>query len=71
MDLQFSELYISGVKFAYVSVDYSVCSACCVFDGVGEGMRLLSACVWWLFVTEGDSVVVSLAIFFIFSSPYV
>ena len=22
-------LYISGVKFAYVSVDYSVCSACC------------------------------------------
>ena len=25
-----------GVKFVYVSVDYSVCFACCVFDDVGE-----------------------------------
>ena len=33
--LEFRELYMSGVKFAYVSVEYSVCFACCVFDGVG------------------------------------
>ena len=62
LDLPFSELYICGVKFAYVSVDYSVCSACCVFDGVSE---LFVECVWYLFVcggcfvAEGDSLVVS------------
>ena len=58
------------VKFAYVSVYYSVCSASCVFDCVGE---LFVECVCYLlacggcFVVEGDSVVVSLAIFFIIS----
>ena len=68
MDFRFSELYISSVKFAYVSVDYSVCSACCVFDGVGE---LFVECVRYLlvcggcFLAEGDSVVVSLGRFFV------
>ena len=58
----FSELY-RRVKFAYVSVDYSVCSAYCVFDGVGE---LFVECVCYMlvcggcFVAEEDSVVVSL-----------
>ena len=58
-----------GVKFAYVSVDYSVCSACCMFDGVCE---LFVECVCYLFVcggcfvAEGDSVVVSLGRFFYF-----
>ena len=60
LDLLFSEFYVCGVKFAYVSVDYSVCSACCVFDGVGE---LFVECVCCLlvcggcFVAEGDGVV--------------
>ena len=68
MDLRFSELYMNGVKFAYVSVDFSVCFACCVFDGVGE---LFVECICYLLVcggcsvTEGDSVVVSLGRFFI------
>ena len=59
---------MSGVKFAYVSVDYSVCFACCVFDGVGE---LFVECVCYLFVcgscyvAEGDSVVVSWSRYFI------
>ena len=66
-------MYISDVKFAYVSVDYSVCSACCVFDGVGE---LYDECVCYLlvcrgcFVAERDCVVVSLARFFISYSMY-
>ena len=70
LDLRFSEMYICGVKFAYVPVDYSVCSACCVFDGVGE---LFVACVCYLlvcggcfvtFVAERNSVVVGLGSFF-------
>lgn len=57
-----------GVKFVYVSVDYSVCFACCVFDDVGE---LFVECVCYLlvcggcFVAEGDSVVVSLGRIFV------
>ena len=39
-------MYISGVKFAYVSVDYSVCFACCVFDGVCE---LFVECICYLY----------------------
>ena len=66
--LRFSELYICGAKFAHVSVDYSVCFACYVFDGVGE---LFAECVCYLFVcsgcfvSEGDSVVVCLSRFFV------
>ena len=68
LDMCLGELYVCGVKFAYVSVYYSVCSACCVFDGVGE---LFVECVCYLFVcggcfvAEGDSVVVSLCRFFV------
>ena len=32
--LRLSELYMCGVNFAYVSVDYSVCFVCCVSDSV-------------------------------------
>ena len=66
--LCFGKLYICGVKFAYVSVYYSVWSVCCVFDGVGE---LFVECICYLlvyggcFVAEEDSVVVSLCRFFV------
>ena len=65
--LCFGELYVCGIKFAYVFVYSFVCSACCVFDGVGE---LFLECVCYLlvcggcFVAEGDSVV-SLGISFV------
>ena len=62
---------LSGSKFAYVSVYYSVCSTSCVSDGVGE---LFVECVCYLpvcsscFAAEGDCVVVCLGIF-LFHSP--
>ena len=64
--MDFSELYVCGVKFAYVSVNYSSCFNCCVFHGVGE---LFVECVCNLlvcggcFVAERDSVVVCLGRF--------
>ena len=60
---------VLSLLMPYVSVDYSVCFACCVFDGVCE---LFVECVCYLFVcgdcfvVEGDSVVVCLGRFFIF-----
>ena len=61
-------MYVCVVKFAYVSVNHSVCFACCVFDGVGE---LFVECVCYLlvcggrFVAERDSDVVCLGRFLV------
>ena len=67
---RFSELYICGVKFAYVSVDYSVRY---VFDGVGE---LFVECVCYLivcggcFVAEGDNAEMCVWAGFLFPGAY-